>query len=339
MGIFDWFKSKPAQFDPEVLSDDIVARAIDKAITLTDPRLKLLDSCEKTLRGPVKKCIAYLSDAISALPPPLTVSEANWASEPVLRAFFANASSLTTVLGRSRNLQTFFDKHADAGQAFIILETTYNERNIRALSLQGDVVPQDITQAVADFSVPRVRICGHTDSEILRLLGTQSFEYLVAQAMTKISEAKEDRRGLEDSRHRIRARLRLLQQQGPGWGSSLDTGPDCVEQRQLETQLLENERQMEEHSTRPFLEYELECLRDVLENLEDYFKFETKRLRLSTLNVILDKNSTDVASDIAFPRVILSGVPQAQCAFVTACLMRSEMPKIKLDIANAERFL
>lgn len=340
MGLLDWFKNRPAQFDPEGFSDAVVAQAIDKAVTLTNPRLKLLDSCEETLRQPVEKCIAYLRDKISAMPPPIPVSEANWASEPVLRAFFARAPDLPVVLGRSRNLRTFFDKYAAAGQASIILGMTYNERHVQAPSLQGDVVQRDIAQTVIDFSVPRVRICGHTEPEIRRLLGVQSFEYLVAQAMTEISETREGLRGLEDSRNLIRARLRLLQQQGPGLGSLFDAAPDSVEQRQLETQLLENERQMEKYgSAQSVLEYELECLRDVLENSENYLRFETRQIRLSTLNVVLDENSTDAAADVAFTMAILSGVPKVQRAFVTGCLTRSEMPQVKLDLANAERFL
>ena len=340
MGLLDWFKNRPAQFDPELLSDEVVAQAIDKAITLTNPRLKLLDSCEEALRRPVEKCIAYLRDTISALPSPVPVSEANWASEPVLRAFFASAPDLSAMLGRSRNLRTFFDKYGDVEQAFIILGMTYNERHAHALSLQGDVAQRDIAQTVIDFSVPRVRICGHTDPEVRRLLGIQSFEYLVAQAMTEISEVREGLRGLEDSRNLIRARLRLLQQQGPGLGSLFDAGPESVEQQHLEAQLLENERQMEKYgSTQSVLEFELECLRSVLANSEDYLRFENKQIRLNTLNVVLDESNTDVASDVAFTMAVLSGIPKVQRAFVTGCLKRCEMPQVKLDLANAERFL
>jgi hypothetical protein len=45
MGILDWFKNRPAQFDPDRVSDETVRWAVDKAITLTNPRLKLLPDC------------------------------------------------------------------------------------------------------------------------------------------------------------------------------------------------------------------------------------------------------------------------------------------------------
>ncbi|MDR2111620.1 MAG: hypothetical protein LBQ62_00710 [Candidatus Accumulibacter sp.] len=322
------------------MPDEVVAMAIDRAIALTNPRLKFLDSREKTLRRPVEKCVTYLRDAISALPPPIPVSEAGWASDPALRAFFAKAADLSAALGRSGDLRSFFDKHADAGQAFIVLGASYHERPDRAPSLQGDAAPRDIARTVVDFSVPSARLCGHTDSELRRLLLIQSFEYMAAQAMTEISKAREGRRELEDSHNLIRARLRLHQPPGSGLGNLFDVGPESAEQRRLENQLLENERQMEERgSAREVLEHELECLRQALENPENHLGFEHRKIRLSTLNVLLDEGSVEAAADVAFTMLNLSGVPRAQYAFVIGCLERRDMPQVKLNLADAERFL
>ena len=44
MGILDWFKSRPSFFEPDRLSDDTTTRAIEKAVTLTNPRMKLIHS-------------------------------------------------------------------------------------------------------------------------------------------------------------------------------------------------------------------------------------------------------------------------------------------------------
>ena len=35
MGILDWFKNRPAQFDPDRVSDEMIGAATEKAITLT----------------------------------------------------------------------------------------------------------------------------------------------------------------------------------------------------------------------------------------------------------------------------------------------------------------
>jgi len=340
MGILDWFKNRHAPVDPDPVSDDVVSKAVEKAVSLTNPRLKLIRSYHERLALPVKGCVSYLNEKMLALPPAIQVCEENWAMEPVLRAFFANAQEIPIVLGHSRNLRTFFKKFPELEHAYFVLGLTYNERHLCGLSLQGGVNQQGVTQTVVDFSIPRTRICGHSDEEVRRLLAAQSFEYLVAQAMVEIGEARSERLELEDSRNLIRARLRLLQQQGPGLGSVFDAAPASTEQLKLEGQLLDNERQMEElGSSQSVLENELECLCKVLEVPERYIRFEPTKLRLSTLNVVLDESSTDVASDVTFTMALLSGVPKEQRAFVIGRVERSELPEAKLDIANAERFL
>jgi len=42
MGILGWFKNRPGQYDPDRVSAELVQWASDKAITLINPRLKLL---------------------------------------------------------------------------------------------------------------------------------------------------------------------------------------------------------------------------------------------------------------------------------------------------------
>jgi hypothetical protein len=83
----------------------------------------------------------------------------------------------------------------------------------------------------------------------------------------------------------------------------------------------------------------LECLREVLEHPERYFRIEQKQVRLSTMNVVLDEKSTDVASDVVFSLAQLNGVPQLQRAFVLARFARDELPVAKINFEDAERYL
>ena len=341
MGILDWFKNRPSQSDPGRPSDEMTRRAIDKAVTLTNPRLKIVRSYQERLAPAVETSVRYLREKMLELPPVIRISEANWASEPVLRAFFASASEIPAALRQSRNLRTLFDKFPELDEACLVLGMTYNEQQNYGMSLRGDIVQRDVAQTVVDFSVPRTRICGHSDEEVRHLLETQSFEYLVAQSMIEIGEAQSERQELEETRALIRFRLRLLQQQGPGLGSVFDAAPPVLdEQQKLEAQLLENERQMEELSdSQSGLEEELDCLREVLEHPESYIRFERKKLRLSTLNVVLDDTSTDVSSEVEFSLVNLDGVPKVKRAFVLGRLARSELPVARINFEDAARYL
>ncbi|MBL8413460.1 MAG: hypothetical protein JNM42_03380 [Propionivibrio sp.] len=341
MGILDWFKNRPAQFDPDRPSDDMTLRAIDKAVTLTNPRLKLVRSYQERLAPAVETSVNTIREMVLSLPQPIRVSAACWSGDPVLRAFFVAASDIPYALGRSSNLRTLIDKYPTLDEAYFILVMTYNEQRMLGMSLQGDVVQRDVVQTVIGFSDHEARICGHQDTEVRRLLGTQAYEYLVAQALSEIGEERSERRELQDNCLLIRARLRLLQQQGPGLGSVFGSAPvvSC-EKLKLEAQLLENERQLEAiGSPQSALDAELETLRQVLEHPERYIHVEKKRMRISTMNVVLDQESTDVASDIGFSLAQLKGVPQIQRAFVLACFARAELPEARMNFDDAIRYL
>lgn len=341
MGILDWFKNRPSQFDPDRLSDEMTLRAIDKAVTLTNPSLKLVPAYQERLSLGVTTSVRYIRDLVLSLPPAIKVSSSNWSTDPSLRAFFVSADDIPSTLGRSNSLRTLFDKFPGLDEAYFILVMKYNEQRALGMSLQGDVVQRDVAQTIVGFSEHQVRICGHEDSEILRLLGAQAYEYLVAQALSEIGEERSERRELADNRELIRSRLRLLRQQGPGLGSIFGSAPvNSGELLKLESQLLENEQQMEALGSPQFaLEAELETLREVLEQPERYLRGEQKRLRLSTLNAVLDTDSSDVSSDVEFSLARLQGTPQMERAFVMAHFSRSDMPSARMNFDQVARYL
>src|ERR1035437_4587409 len=274
MGILDWFKNRLSHFDPHQLSDEMTLRAIDKAVTLTNPSLKFVRSYQERLAPAVGVSVRYIRDVVLSLPPAIPVSVASWSTEPALRAFFVSASDIPSALARSQNLHTLFEKFPDLDEAYFMVVMAYNEQRVLGMSLRGDVVQRDVVQTVVGFSDHQARICGQEDVEIRRLLGTQAFEYLVAQALSEIGEDRSERRELADNRELIRARLRLLQQQGPGLGSVFAMAPaNSGELLKLEAQLLDNERQMESLGSPQFaLDAELEALREVLERPERYIR-------------------------------------------------------------------
>lgn len=341
MGILDWFKNRPAQFDPDRPSGDLTLRAIDKAIALTNPQLKLVRSYQERLAPAVELSINFIREMVLSLPQPIKVSAAFWSSDPVLRAFFAAASDIPSSLGRSNNLRTLIDKYPQLDEIYFILVMSFSEQRVLGMSLQGNVVQRDVAQTIIGFSDHEARICGNEDKEVRRLLGTQAYEYLVAQALSQIGEERSERRELQDNRSLIRARLRLLQQQGPGLGTVFGSAPAVSgEQLKLEAQLVENERQIEAMgSPQSVLDAELETLREVLEHPERYIRVEQKQVRISTMNVILDQASSDVASCIDFSLAQLRGVPQIQRAFVLARFARAELPEARMNFDDAVRYL
>ena len=91
MSILDWFRNQAGHFDTDRLSAEMVQWAVDKAITLTNPRLKLLPNCHKRLAPSVETTIRFLQGLVKLLPAIRRMSPETWSADPTLRAFFCLA--------------------------------------------------------------------------------------------------------------------------------------------------------------------------------------------------------------------------------------------------------
>ncbi|MBE2259227.1 MAG: hypothetical protein H6942_15005 [Candidatus Accumulibacter sp.] len=341
MGILDWFRNRPAQFDTDRLSSELIRSATEKAITLTNPRLNVLPACHARLAPAVATAIGFVQAMVEALPSARPVSSALWSSDRVLRAFFAAPGDIPAALGRSGNLKTLFDKFPELDEACVTLGMAIREQQILGTVLHGAIVRRDVVQTSVSFSDHRTHACGRDESELRRLVGVQAFEYLLAQALSEIGEDRVERQELEGNRALIRARLRLLRDQGPGLGSMFAAAREAAsEQGELEAKLLDNERQLEAiGDSGSALEMELACLIEVLENPGRYLRVAQKRLRLNTMNVLIDETSSELAVDVDFSIADLGGTRPLQRAFVLARCARGDVPAQAISFDDAARYL
>lgn len=342
MGILDWFNNRPGQFNLDQDADETIRWGIDKAITLTNPRLKLIPGCEKRLAPAVETTIGFLRAQATTLPAVHALSARTWSSDPALRAFFVAPTDIPKVLGRSENLRTLFNKFPELDEAYIVLGMAFKEQHQFGMALRGDIVQRDVAQKSVSFSDHRARICGRDESRLRRLIGAEVFEYLVAQALTEIGEEHSERRELQENRSLIRARLRLLQQHGPGLGAMFGDAPAAkCEQEKLAAELIENEKQLESMGdSDSILEMELGCLLDVLENPQRHLRFEAKSLQLDAMNVVLEESTGDSANCVRFSVAELNGTPRLSRAYVLARVTRSELPpQGKINFNDAVRLL
>lgn len=303
MGILDWFRHRAGHFETDRLSEEMVRWAVDKAVTLTNPRLKLVPNCHKRLAPSVETTIRFLQELGKLLPAVRSMSTETWSADAALRAFFVSPSDMKDVLARADGLRTLFGKYPELDEAYLVLGMAFTEQRVFGLGLQGNMVQRDVAQVTMNFSDHKMRLCGPDEAVLRRVIGVEIFEYLISRALSEIGEERSGRQELQASQSLIRARLRLLQQHGPGLGSMLGEAPaEASQQARLEAELLENERQLETMGGgEAVLEGELETLKSVLDNPERYLSIEPRRIRLSSMNVVLDETDTVAGLKSTFP--------------------------------------
>lgn len=331
MGILGWFKNRPGHFDPARVSDEMRRWAVDKAVTLTNPQLKLLSNWEKKLAPAVDTTIDYLRGLVPALPAVRELSAATWSADPALRAFFVKPADIEDVLARSDNLRTLFAKRPELDAAYAVLSTAIAEQQVFGLAMRGETIQRDVAQRSVSFSDHKTRLCGEDEASLRKVVGIEIFEFLLGQAMAEIGAERAERQELQGNRSLIRSRLRLLQQYGPGLGSMFGEAPaGQSEQARLEVELAENERQLAEiGSSETALVGELDCLIAVLANPQNYLRIVPRHLRLSTMNIVINEASDEAGADIDFAVVEAGAGATVQRAFIIARIARGDLPPPK----------
>jgi hypothetical protein len=342
MGILDWFKNRPGQFDPQRISAETVQWAVEKAVALTNPRLKLLPDYRQHLAPAVATTIEFLRAQVALLPAVHPLAAKYWSVDPALRAFFVEAADITVVLGGSNNLRALFEQHPTLDEACVVLGMAFRTQGSFGMALQGDTLQRDVAQTTVNFSDHRARICERDELLLRRVIGVEVFEYLVGQALTEIGTERTERQELQRDCALIRARLRLLQQHGPGLASMFGAEPaEAGEQAKLGAELLENEQQLQAlGGSESVLEIELACLAAVLGKPQRYLHFAPQRLRLNAMNVVVDENSTERAAAVDFAVIEANGSQPVRRAFILARVARADLPPPqRMNFATAARYL
>ena len=342
MSILDWFKNRADQFDPDRISDDLIELALSKAIALTNPRLKLVRNHKQRLTPSVITTIRFLQGLVKVFPVARPLSEKTWPSDPVLRAFFVSPPDVGLVLSRSDNLRDLFTASPELDRAYAILGMAYSEQRTFGMALQGGIVARDVAQTTVNFADHKTRLCGKDEPTLRRIVGVEVFDHLISRALSEIGTERNERQELQIARSLIRARLNLLRQHGPGLGSMLGDAPATAsDQERLQSELLENERQLEAlGGGESLLESEFTSLKEVLDRPQDYLSIAPMHLRLNPMNIVLDESSTDTGAGIDFAVIELKGAAPIRRAFIVTLVDREEIPPPqKLNLQGMARYL
>lgn len=340
MGIIDWFRNRTAQFDGDGVPEETIRWAADKAVTLTNPKLRIISNWQKRLSPSIANAIRFMQGLVHTFPAVRPLSPKCWAGDPALRAFFVTPKDIDDLLSRSDQLRAVFEKYPALDEAYLVLGMAITEQKVFGMAIRGETIQRDVAQSVVSFSDHKTRLCGPDEAALRRVIGIEIFEYLVSRALAEIGAERAERQELQANRALIRTRLRLLQQHGPGLGAMLGDEPAAAsEQARLEAELLENEQQLAEMgASEEQLTGELETLQAVLDRPEDYLAFSPLRLRLNTMNVIVGQ--TEAGTDIDFAIVDLKGPRPVRRAFVIARVARSDLPPPQsLNFYEAMRYL
>jgi hypothetical protein len=334
MGLFDRLFGR----QPAAGGDPLLDKALDRTVEVVEPKLALARDWRRRLAPGVSAAIEIARAGAQCLQQVHELSAANWSTDPLLRAAFANADSVTGVLGRMRELQRFLRASPAATEAYAVLGMAFETRKVLGPALVGDQVRGEVERTQANFGDHRIRIVADSIEAMRQAAGLQVFNELLLGATRALAQADERRKELNVERAMLHARLRMLDQQE---GALLDGGGEQAtdpraERADMQRRLDEMNAAMASYGGgTEGLDRQLEIVRDALLSARELICFETRRLRLDPMNTVLD----EADSGGAVVELVQARAPGTTRAFAAVRIRRADVPAGGLAIAAVERTL
>jgi hypothetical protein len=337
MGLFDRLFGR----QPATASDPLLGKALDRTVEVVEPKLAVVRDWRSRLTPGVAAAIEVARAGAQHLQQVHDLSAANWSSDPLLRAAFANADSITQVLARMRELQRFMRAPGAGSEAYAVLGMAFATRKVLGAALQGDQVRHEVEQTQANFGDYRIRIVAASADELRRAAGVQIFNELLLAATRELASADERRTDLNVERAMLQARLRMLEQNE---GALLaDEGEDRKEAADPLAERADLRRRLDEMNAAMAqygggtegLDRQLDIVRDTLLSAREQVRIGPHRLRVDAMNNVLDDADAG-GTPIEFVYV---QAPRMSRAFALVRVQRADVPAGGLSIAAVERTL
>jgi hypothetical protein len=315
--------------------DELIRRAIERAVDGTDPRLRALPGYRKKLRTAVIHAIDHVVALIESLPPPVELSRASYSTDPELIAYFASAAHAQEVLTLDPALNQWrASPDSAAPHIIMLLAMEMEERNVFGMALEGDMLRRDVAQTTVNFAHHQLVDPAATEEDTRRLLKRRAFDHLLTLALKRITATQNERAGLELERSLLRRKCSALA--AGCWGFDKTESGAPPDPQALQQQLEEIESQLQAAGAgASLLDVHLDIVVDVLTQAEKNFWIDRSPLIINRMHV---KQAQASARSPEINLTLLRGAAGRSLVARLVTIAREELPPQRDFMRETERY-
>lgn len=266
------------------LDQALIDAAIERAVQVTDRRLRALSGYRKQLQASVECSVRHALAIVDHLPAPTEISQQAFGKDPQLQAFFVSNEHLAEVLGQSREMRIYLEACASPPPEglVVLLSMAMEERTILGMELKGDVIRRDVLQTGVNFLGHHFICPAATESDARWELKKRAFDFLLQIALQRLVEEKTRRIDLDRQWHLLRQKLAAMRAGSLGLDSLFDNDADvAVDLAELEAEIETIETELKSLGTQTLaLEDSLESVNDTLSRPSEWLNAQEIRLNL-----------------------------------------------------------
>jgi hypothetical protein len=319
--------------------EDLIERAVERAVDGTDRRLRAVTGYKKRLRPAVIHAIDHVVGLVDSLPPPLELDRRNYGTDAELNAYFASVDHMNEMLSRDAEMRQWqkSPESTAAERVFALLMMELRERNVLGVALEGDELRHDVAQVTVSFNKHRMVDPSDGEDGTRRLLKRRAFDHLLTLALGGIAKAHGERGDLQRERDLLRSKLAALA--AGHWGFSDDAdeaaGAAPPDPLALEQRIKDIDAQLSSLST-GLLQSHLDVLVDVLAKAEQNLRSEPLALCVDRQGVKRSQPSA-LAPPIAL--AVLHNAAGQSVIMRLVSIARSDLPPPPDFLREAQRYL
>lgn len=316
------------------LDQTLVNLAIERAVDGTDVRLRAVRDYKKRLRTPVIRAVEHIISMVDEVPAATELSPEAYSNDPRLRAFFASPQRISEIADGFTSLRELRKPGAKPLPEYLygLLSMEWSERNVLGMDLAGGQVRRGVAQVVVNFSNHRFLCPCETEEESRRAIKRRVFDYVLAQALGRLANMREQRSLLK----------RKLECLNTGqWGLESMFSPEQPEHPneaalELEVEALDKELEKLGGDTLS-LDTELNLVSDSLTSIESALSLQPLELSLDYRGIKANEPSAKGVNTVKLTEV--HAQPNRRRIILMCRLPRTALPEKKDFLREAERLL
>ena len=303
---------------------------IDRLVVATDKRLALVKGYRERLRDPVLAARARMRAAVARIPGPTAVSARTWSEDDTVRALFAHRDEVDAAFSQDEGVREYFMEHP-ASDCIALLGLEQREKRVLAAAMTGDMLQTEVARTTVSFAEPVILAPSPDETAAREELALRALEFLALRALERVGTLRAQRHELEKEQALIRAKLKLAQRRGIGFGTLAGKHESRAE---LEQDLERTVQELEGAASRQLLPALLDELVGVLGAPDELLSITPSTLALDAMNFAVEPAPSAVVPKVATLRLWQRG-PYA------VLLARFACTELKADnrLAEAEKFL
>lgn len=192
---------------PPVETPDLQT-AVERAVYLVEPRLKLAGGFPDRYRKPVAHALTYCRRLAAKVPGPIPVDRESYARDPLVHALFPSVDEVRAAMCISQAMRDYRKTYPDAAEVYALMGMRRQERKMFGMEMQGETLKRDVPQEAVYFSDHTLADPAPSEAEARERMAWGFFDSLMAHVTRRLAARQQERAALEQEKDDMLARLR-----------------------------------------------------------------------------------------------------------------------------------